>query len=75
MLCQSMEHVIQEANASIHGNLLRGARLRGMAMRHVEKPRVCVRWQFTAIKVDGQLDLGLIGIAGESRPPRLDNFC
>ena len=68
MFGQSMQHVIEEANASADGNFLRLAGLGGMTVFVAEQTGVCVRREVAAVKVDGELDLGLVSVAGESSP-------
>lgn len=68
VLGQGVEHVVKEANSSVDGNLLRLAGLRGMAVTIIEETGVGVRGKATTVQVEGELDLGLVGVAGESGP-------
>ena len=68
VLGQGMEHVVEEANSSVDGNLLRLAGLGSMAVTIVEETGVGVWGKAAAVKVEGELDLGLVGVAGESGP-------
>lgn len=68
VLCQSMEHVVQEANAGVYVDSPR-SRLGGMVRRRLQQPRVCVWGKCAAIKVDSDLDLGFVGVASKGGPP------
>lgn len=74
VLGKSVEHVVQEANASVDGDPLGAAGLRGMALKNLEESGVGIRRQFAAIEADGKLNLGLVGIAGERGPARSNSL-
>src|SRR4051812_6754999 len=65
-----MKHVVKEANAGINGNLLRLAGLGGVAVTAIEEAGIGVWGKVAAVEVDGKLDLGLVGVTGESGPAR-----
>ena len=63
VLGQGVQHVVEEANAGVYADGLRLGRLRGVlegrAVDAVELGDV------TAVEVEGELDLGLVGVAVE----------
>ncbi|CAF3486177.1 unnamed protein product [Fusarium graminearum] len=75
MLSQSMKHVVEETNSSVDSNLLGLAGLGSMAIIVVEKTRIGVRREIAAVKVEGELDLGLVGVTSESSPSELSDVC
>lgn len=62
-----MEHVVEEADSGVYGDDLRLAGLGGVAGGGLEQAGIRVGWEFAAVEVDGELDLGLVGVAGEGR--------
>jgi hypothetical protein len=68
MLSQGMEHVVEEANSCVDSNLLGLACLRSMAIIAVEKTGIGVWREIAAVKVESELDLGLVGVTSESSP-------
>ena len=79
MLRQGMEHVVQEADASVDGNRLRFAGLRSVSVLAFEEPGVGIRRKIASVEVQCQLDLGLVCITGHSGPAgggcAHDGFC
>ena len=63
VLGQGVQHVVEEANAGVYADGLRLGRLRGVleggVIDAVELGNV------TAVEVEGELDLGLVGVAVE----------
>ena len=70
MLGQRMQHVVEEANPRVDANVLRLARLRRVPGAALEQPLVGVGREGAAVEVERQLDLGLVCVAGDGRPPR-----
>lgn len=71
MLGQGVQHVVEEADARVDADNLRLARLRGMAFLLGRcQPRVGVGWEVPAIEVQGNLNLGLVGVTSHGRPAR-----
>lgn len=68
VLGQGVEHVIEEANAGVDGNLLRLAGLGSVALLVAEQAGVGVGREIAAIEVERKLDLGLVGVAGKGGP-------
>lgn len=70
MLGQSVEHVVEEANACADADSLRFARLGSVVARvaHLQAG-VGVWGECAAIEVEGDLDFGLVGVARKGRPP------
>ena len=68
MLSQSMKHVVEETNSCVDSNLLGLAGLGSMAIIVVEKTGIGVRREIAAVKVESELDLGLVGVTSESSP-------
>jgi hypothetical protein len=68
VLSQSMEHMVEEPNACVDGNLLRLASLGSMAITLVEETRVSFRRKIAAVEVKSELDLCLVCVASESGP-------
>lgn len=69
MLGQRMQHMIKEPNTSVQVDRLRLGRLCGMALGAIDlESRVGLGGECAAIKVDGHLDLGLVGVARNRRP-------
>lgn len=62
-----MEHVVEESDTSVYRDDLGFAGLGGMAGGSgFEETSIGVGWEFAAVEVDGELDFGLVGVAGES---------
>ena len=74
MLRQRMQRMIQEANARVDVDDLALASLAGMGLDVVEKAGVGLRRKVAAIEVDGQLDLGFVGIARKRGPAGFGGF-
>lgn len=72
VLGQRVEHVVEEANARVEGNALRLAALRGVRIVGFEQAGVCVGRKCAAVNVEGELDLGLVGVAREGGPAGVD---
>jgi hypothetical protein len=64
-----MQHVVKEANACVDADGLRLACLRGVAV-FAEEAAVCFWRESPAIEVEGELDLGLVGVARKGSPAR-----
>lgn len=70
VLGQGVEHVVEEADARVHADGLRLARLARVALadgRH--QSRIGIRRELPTIEVQGELDLGLVRVADECGPP------
>lgn len=65
VLGEGVEHVVEEANSRVHGNLLGLGGLGGVGVLALEETGVGVRGKVTAVEVEGELDLRLVGVAGE----------
>ena len=72
MLGQRVEHVVEEANARVEGDALRLAALRGVRVVGLEQAGICVGRECAAVNVEGELDLGLVGVAREGGPAGVD---
>lgn len=70
VLRQSVKHVVEESDAGVDADRLGLACLRGMAFEGLGQPLVRVGGEVAAIDVEGELDLGLVGVAGNRRPAR-----
>jgi len=69
MLGEGMEHVVEEANARIHVDGLRLALLFRMVRTTTgQQLRIRVGREVASVEIQGKLDLGLIGIAGNGCP-------
>lgn len=70
VLGEGVQHVVEEPDARVHADGLGLAGLGGVATVAVlrEQPRVRVRGKRAAVEVEGELDLCLVGVAGESGP-------
>lgn len=69
MLGKRMEHVVKEANAGIDADSLRFASLSGMAVGDTDvQAGVGLGRECAAIKVECDLDLGLVGVASKGGP-------
>ena len=69
MLGERMEHVIEETDAGIDADCLRLAGLRGVTFSDSDvQALVGLGWECAAIKVEGDLDLGLVGVARKGGP-------
>jgi len=69
VLGEGVQHVVQEADARVHADGLGLAGLGGVAAAVLgEQPRVRVRGKRAAVEVEGELDLCLVGVAGEGGP-------
>lgn len=75
VLGEGVKHVVKKADASVDGNLLRLAGLGGVAVAVLEEASVGVRGKVTAIEVESQLDLGLVGVAGHGGPASRGSRC
>lgn len=71
VLGQRVQHVVEEADARVDGNRLRLAALRGVGVLVGEQAGVGVGRECAAVNVEGHLDLGLVGVAGERGPARV----
>lgn len=67
VLGQRMQHVVQEADARVDGNHLRLAGLRGVCAGGLEQARVGILREFAAVDAEGDLDRGLVCVAGQGR--------
>lgn len=65
VLGQGVEHVVEEPDAGVYRDALRLAGLRGVRGGGLEEARVGGGGKVSAVEVDGQLDLGLVGVAGK----------
>lgn len=68
MLCKRVQHVVQEANAGVDTDGLGFRGLRGVALECRGQAWIDVGGEVAAIKVDGDLDLGLVGVARDGGP-------
>lgn len=70
VLGQGVQHVVEEADSRVDADCLRLARLGGVAVlaRHLQA-RVGVGGECAAVEVEGDLDLGLVGVARKGGPP------
>lgn len=67
VLGQCVQHVVQEADARVDGNHLRLAGLRGVCARSLEQASVGILRELAAVDAEGDLDRGLVGVAGQGR--------
>jgi hypothetical protein len=71
VLGQGVQHVVEEANARVDADCLRLARLGGMAVGAAYLQALIRVWrECAAVEVEGDLDLGLVGVARKGGPPR-----
>ena len=64
-----MEHVIEETNAGVDADCLRLAGLSGVAIGNSDvQALIGLGRECAAIKVEGDLDLGLVGVARKGGP-------
>jgi hypothetical protein len=83
VLCEGMEHVVEEADAGVDVDLLAVGFLCGMVfldllafavevflVESVPEVGLLVGFEFASVEVDGDLDLGLVGVAVEASGSR-----
>jgi len=75
VLRESVEHMVEEADAGVYANSLRLGRLRSVALAVDLQPSVGLGREGTAIEVERQLDLGLVCVASESCPAGRGGRC
>lgn len=66
---ESVEHVVEEADARVDVDGLALAGLFGVVVASGEEARVGCGGEGASVEVEGQLDLGLVGVAGDGGPP------
>lgn len=70
VLGQGVEHVVEEADAGVDVDDLALAGLLGVVVTGGEEAGVGIRGEVTTVEVEGELDLGLVGVAGDAGPAR-----
>lgn len=68
VLGQGVQHVVEEADAGVDGDGLRLAALGGVLAVRLEQTGIRLGGERAAVNVEGHLDLGLVGVAGEGGP-------
>lgn len=75
MLCQGVQHVVEEANFGVDGDELRTGRLGGVLVEGLSERLGGLGRQLSAVEAEGDVEVRLICLAGDDGPPDLLIIC